>query len=139
MAERVAVSRIVVGQDKDRKVIQPGQRFETGEYGIDDETLKKWDANRTTREPRDQASDNDTPRARSKRGEVVEGRSGPATEVTNPSPGEHSGEARVLREPTDNRNMLPGQSASQEAQTASQAQAESQTRRTSTRRSDSDL
>ena len=136
MAERVAVGRIIVGQDKDRKVIEPGQKFETSEYGIDDETLKRWDANRTTREVRDQAAAGDTPRSRSRAGQVVEGRSGPATQVTNPTPGE--AEARVIQPVADNREALPGRSDHPAApETRQREPADAQTRRTS--RSNTDL
>lgn len=138
MAERVAVGRIIVGQEKDRKVIQPGQRFETSEYGIDDETLKRWDANRTTREVRDQAAAGDTPRSRSRAGQVVEGRSGPATQVTNPMPGEEAGEARIIQPVADNREALPGRSDHPAApETRQREPADAQTRRTS--RSNTDL
>lgn len=132
MPERVAVGRIIVGQDKERKVIQPGQRFDTGEYGIDEETLKKWDANRTTREPRDEARAGDSPRARSRAGQVVEGRSGPATQVTNPTAQEAAGEARIIREATDNRDMLPGRGeapAAAETRPSRQGQEEARTTR----------
>jgi len=137
MPERVAVHRIVVGgggdDNKNRRVIEPGTRFNTEEYEIDAEQLEKLDRRRATREPRDQPQDDGGPRANSRMGRVVEGRSGPARDVTNPIPGENEG-GRVLREPADHRDMLrqatPGQPAA--------APEHTETRRT-TRRSDSDL
>lgn len=140
MPERVAVHRIVVGgggdDNKNRRVIEPGARFNTEDYQIDAEQLEKLDRRRATREPRDQPQDDGGPRANSRMGRVVEGRSGPARDVTNPIPGENEG-GRVLREPADNRDMLrqasPGQPAAAPA-----APEHTETRRT-TRRSDSDL
>ena len=139
MPERVAVHRIVVGgggdDNKNRRVIEPGARFNTEDYQIDAEQLEKLDRRRATREPRDQQADDGGPRANSRMGRVVEGRSGPARDVTNPIPGENEG-GRVLREPADHRDMLrqatPGQPA------AAPAPEHTETRRT-TRRSDSDL
>ena len=74
MPERVAVNRIVVGDGDNRKAIAPGTRFNTEDYGIDAEQLKKWDERGTVREPRDQARAEDSPREHSRRGEVVENR-----------------------------------------------------------------
>ena len=138
MPERVAVHRIVVGgggeDEKGRRVIEPGTRFNTEEYQISEEQLAQFDRRRATREPRDQQQDDGGPRANSRTGRVVEGRSGPARDVTNPIPGDNDPPGRVLREPADNRDMLrqasPGQPAA--------APEHTETRRT-TRRSDSDL
>jgi hypothetical protein len=57
VADRIAVHRIIAGVDKDRKVIMPGTRFNTDEYGIDAEALEKFDkrahcASRATRRKR---------------------------------------------------------------------------------------
>ena len=139
MPERVAVHRIVVGgggdDNKGRRVIEPGTRFNTEDYQIDAEQLEKYDQRRVTREPRDQQADDGGPRANSRMGRVVEGRSGPAREVTNPIPGENEG--RVLREPADNRDMLR-QPPSGQPQATPAAPEHAETRR-NTRRSDSDL
>ena len=135
MPERVAVHRIVIGgggeDDKNRRVIEPGTRFNTEEYGISGEQLEKFDQRRVTREPRDQQQDDGGPRANSRMGRVVEGRSGPAQGVTNPTPGE--GEGRVLREPADNRDAL------RQGTPQPQAAPEHVETRRNTRRSDSDL
>ena len=104
MPERVAVHRIVVGgggeDEKGRRVIEPGTRFNTEDYQISEEQLAKFDQRRATREPRDPQQDDGGPRANSRMGRVVEGRSGPARDVTNPSENEGG---RVIREPADNR------------------------------------
>jgi len=140
MPERVAIHRIVVGgggdDDKNRRVIEPGTRFNTEEYNIDAEQLEKYDQRRVTREPRDQPRDDGGPRANSRMGRVVEGRSGPARDVTNPMPGDNEG-GRVLREPTDNRDML--RQASPGRPEATPAAPEHHETRRTTRRSDSDL
>jgi len=92
MPERVAVHRIVVGgggdDNKNRRVIEPGARFNTEDYQIDAEQLEKLDRRRATREPRDQPQDDGGPRANSRMGRVVEGRSGPArcSRCTPPGP-----------------------------------------------------
>jgi hypothetical protein len=146
MPERVAIHRIVVGgggdDDKNRRVIEPGTRFNTEDYQIDAEQLEKYDRRRVTREPRDQQQDDSGPRANSRMGRVVEGRSGPARDVTNPMPGDNEG-GRVLREPTDNRDMLRqgqgGQGAAPARPEAAPAAPEHAETRRSTRRSDSDL
>jgi hypothetical protein len=83
MPERVAVHQIIVGKkegdnEEERKVIEPGTRFNTEEYGIDEETLKQYDERGVTREVRDQnvrAPGEMTPREESERGLVTEGRS----------------------------------------------------------------
>jgi len=53
MPERVAVHRIVVGgggdDNKNRRVIEPGTRFNTEDYQIDAEQLEKFDQRRVTR------------------------------------------------------------------------------------------
>jgi len=135
MPERVAIHRIVVGgggdDNKNRRVIEPGTRFNTEEYEISAEQLEKYDRRRVTREPRDQQQDDGGPRANSRMGRVVEGRSGPAQNVTNPTPGDNEG-GRVLREPTDNRDAV------RRPEAAPAAPEHHETRRT-TRRSDSDL
>jgi len=140
MPERVAVHRIVVGgggdDNKNRRVIEPGARFNTEDYQIDAEQLEKLDRRRATREPRDQQQDDGGPRANSRMGRVVEGRSGPARDVTNPMPGDNEG-GRVLREPADNRDMLR-QGQPQQPSAAPAAPEHTETRR-NTRRSDSDL
>ena len=104
MPERVAIHRIVVGgggdDDKNRRVIEPGTRFNTEEYGIDAEQLEKYDRRRVTREPRDQQQDDGGPRANSRMGRVVEGRSGPAQNVTNPTPGDNEGAGCCVNQPT---------------------------------------
>ena len=47
MPERVAVHRIVVGgEDKSRRVIEPGTRFNTEDYQISEEQLAKFDQRR---------------------------------------------------------------------------------------------
>jgi len=143
MPERVAVHRIIVGgggdDDKNRRVIEPGTRFNTEEYDIDAEQLEKYDRRRVTREPRDQQQDDGGPRANSRMGRVVEGRSGPARDVTNAMPGENEG-GRVLREPTDNRDALrQGQGAAPGRPEAAPAAPEHHETRRTTRRSDSDL
>jgi len=69
-------------------------------------------------------------------GRVVEGRSGPARDVTTPIPGDNAPEGRVLREPADNRDMLRQASPGQPS--ATPAPEHTETRR-NTRRSDSDL
>jgi len=141
MPERVAVHRIVVGgggdDNKNRRVIEPGTRFNTEEYNIDAEQLEKYDRQRVTREPRDQTRDDGGPRANSRMGRVVEGRSGPAQEVTGNRPGENDQGGRVLREPADNRDMVR-QGQPQQPPAAPAAPEHPETRRT-TRRSDSDL
>jgi len=90
MPERVAVHRIVVGgggdDNKNRRVIEPGTRFNTEEYNIDAEQLEKYDRQRVTREPRDQTRDDGGPRANSRMGRVVEGRSGPVHDDTGLHP-----------------------------------------------------
>ena len=139
MPERVAIHRIVVGgseEDKKRRVIEPGTRFNTEEYGIDEEQLKRFDQRRTTREPRDQQQDDGGPRANSRMGRVVEGRSGPARDVTNPSENEGG---RVIREPADNRDALRQGAGTPQAAPAAPAAPEHPETRRSTRRSDSDL
>jgi len=140
MPERVAIHRIVVGgggdDNKNRRVIEPGTRFNTEEYEISAEQLEKYDRRRVTREPRDQQQDDGGPRANSRMGRVVEGRSGPAQDVTNPTPGYNEG-GRVLREPADNRDALrQGQPPAAPAAPAAPEHAET---RRNTRRSDSDL
>jgi len=141
MPERVAVHRIIVGgggdDDKSRRVIEPGTRFNTEEYNIDAEQLEKYDRRRVTREPRDQQQDDGGPRANSRMGRVVEGRSGPARDVTNPIPGDNEPPGRVLREPADNRDMVR-QGQPQQPPAAPAAPEHPETRR-NTRRSDSDL
>lgn len=140
MPERVAVHRIVVGgggdDNKNRRVIEPGTRFNTEDYQIDAEQLEKFDRRRATREPRDQQGDDGGPRANSRMGRVVEGRSGPARDVTNPMPGDNEG-GRVLREPADNRDMLRQPGAAPGQPQANPAPEHTETRRG--RRSDSDL
>jgi hypothetical protein len=102
MADRIAVHRIIAGVDKDRKVIMPGTRFNTDEYGIDAEALEKFDKRGALREPRDQKEEDKekaaSPRAESRQGRVVEGRSGPADNVTTQSESEQeSGSTRRRR------------------------------------------
>jgi hypothetical protein len=80
MAERVAVSRIIVGKGENEEIvtIEPGKRFNTDEYGIDEETLKRYDETGVTREPRDEAQATQieqTPMEQSLDYEVTEGRS----------------------------------------------------------------
>jgi hypothetical protein len=53
MADRIAVSRIVSGHGESRQVIEPGSRFDTKAFGIDDATLQKMDASGALRRPRD--------------------------------------------------------------------------------------
>lgn len=91
MADRVAVHRIVVGSGDDRKVIQPGTRFNTDEAGIDAETLKKFESSGVLRGPRDEgqrAPAGGGPREESAQGRVVEGRSGPVNDAVSPRPEE---------------------------------------------------
>jgi hypothetical protein len=92
MADRVAVHRIVVGSGDDRKVIEPGTRFNTDEAGIDAETLKKFEASGVVRGPRDQGqrapAGGGGPREESAQGRVVEGRSGPVNDAVSPRPEE---------------------------------------------------
>jgi hypothetical protein len=148
MPERVAIHRIVVGgEEKSRKVIEAGTRFNTEDYQIDGEQLKKLDQRRATREPRDQQRDDGGPRADSRMGRVVEGRSGPARDVTNPMPGDNEPPGRVLQEPADNRPVArrdlaeaatAGAAAAGRSESAAAAAAEPhETRRT--RRPDTDL
>jgi hypothetical protein len=145
MPERVAIHRIVVGgggdDDKNRRVIEPGTRFNTEDYQIDAEQLEKYDRRRVTREPRDQQQDDGGPRANSRMGRVVEGRSGPARDVTNPMPGDNEPPGRVLREPADNRDMVRQGQPQQPQQPPGTREAapEHHEARRSTRRSDSDL
>lgn len=138
MPERVAIHRIVVGgggdDNKNRRVIEPGTRFNTEEYEISAEQLEKYDQRRVTREPRDQPQDDGGPRANSRMGRVVEGRSGPAQEVTGNRPGENDQGGRVLREPADNRDAVR-----QQPPQAAPAAPEHPETRQRTRRSDSDL
>jgi hypothetical protein len=92
MADRVAVHRIVVGSGDDRKVIQPGTRFNTDEAGIDAETLKKFESSGVLRGPRDEnqraPAGGGGPREESAQGRVVEGRSGPVNDAVSPRPEE---------------------------------------------------
>jgi hypothetical protein len=91
MADRVAVHRIVVGSGDDRKVIEPGTRFNTEEAGIDAETLKKFESSGVLRGPRDEnqrAPAGGGPREESAQGRVVEGRSGPVNDAVSPRPEE---------------------------------------------------
>lgn len=91
MADRVAVHRIVIGSGDERKVIQPGTRFNTDEIGIDAETLKKFDSSGVVRGPRDEAlraATTSGPRAEMAQGGVVEGRSGPVNDAVSPPPEE---------------------------------------------------
>ena len=138
MPERVAVTRIVVGKDKERKTIEPGTRFNTEEYDISAEQLEKWDKSRRTREPRDQPQNADSLVERSRRGEVVEGRSGPARDVTHPSESELAGrEARVLEQPRDARPANPQAGHPQAGQPAQPVEHQREERRT--RRGETDL
>jgi hypothetical protein len=43
MAERIAVSRIIVGGPNARRTITPGTRFRTEDYGIGADELRQWD------------------------------------------------------------------------------------------------
>ena len=144
MPERVAIHRIVVGgEEKSRKVIEAGTRFNTEDYQIDGEQLKKLDQRRATREPRDQQRDDGGPRADSRMGRVVEGRSGPARDVTNPMPGDNEPPGRVLQEPTDNRRRdlsdAAATTARSEAAARAEAAAASAAEPRRTRRPDTDL
>jgi len=144
MPERVAVHRIVVGgEEKSRRVIEAGTRFNTEDYQIDEEQLKKLDQRRAIREPRDQTREGESPREESRMGRVVEGRSGPASDVTNPIPGYNDPPGRVLQEPADNRRRDLSDAAATAARSEAMARAEAaaataaEPRRT--RRSDTDL
>lgn len=79
MPERVAVNRIIIGkgEDQEQVVIEPGQRFNTDEHGLDEETVKRYDETGVTREPRDENKNQGelTPREQSEQGRVTEGRS----------------------------------------------------------------
>jgi hypothetical protein len=72
MADRVAVNRIVVGKDDTLRIIEPGTRFETSEFGIDDEVLKRFEARGVIREPRDE--NRSPPREESETYQVIENR-----------------------------------------------------------------
>lgn len=81
MPERVARNRIIVGSGDDRKVIEPGQRFRTEDYGLSADELEAWDESGVVRNLRDM-QDVPVPAGTGPRDPVVdeavvEGRSGP--------------------------------------------------------------
>ena len=87
MADRVAIHRIVVGVGEDRKVITPGTRFNTDEYQWTAEQVEQYDKSGAVRQPRDQSAPvAEGPRAESRQGRVVEGRSGPVHDDTGLHP-----------------------------------------------------
>lgn len=55
MAVRVAVGRIVVGSGASRKVIMPGDRFNTEDFGLDDKAVKDLDGSGVVRRRLDDA------------------------------------------------------------------------------------
>lgn len=101
MADRVAVHRIVVGSGDERKVIQPGERFNTEEAGIDEEQLKRFDTSGAVRQPRDQVEQTGGPRAETRQGMVVEGRSGPVNDAVSQPEQEVEGTGEEQEQPAE--------------------------------------
>jgi hypothetical protein len=109
MADRVAVHRIIVSKDDKQQTIEPGTRFETGEYGIDDETLKRFEARGVIREPRDENQRQNGPRVESETLNVVENRK--PMSGGKPQEGQELGATQRVQEQPEGQQEQPEQSS----------------------------